>query len=438
MQQQTRRAGLAVAAAVLAIASTATSLTTPSAAQAAAPSVRHCSVPDAGLGTRSAPAESGLDPTKLAEAVRFAQSRMRLTVRIYRHNCLVASNKLSSVTGKVPLNIFSSTKSVVAILAGIASRDGALDIDAPIGRYLPAGMGDRTHRAITVRQLLTQSSGLKQSIFSEALPSMAGLDRNVVEQALALPIVRRPGTYFQYSQRGPDLLAYVVERAVGTDLQAFAQERLFAPIGIQRSDWLWMRDRSGHTYGWADLFMKGDALSKIGLLLTNDGRWGDRQLIARNYMKQLRAPSATNPCYGYLVWLNRKPCIQPSVPSRVARHALLFAALPADAYATVGFLHQSNFVVPSLGLTVTWTGTLGDVSLDPSTLISANVNSELYHEFLRKLAAAFRYPRLPDPGPYEQTFNFNVDISQMLDPAVLLSPLGAGPYSGCTILACVD
>ncbi|GAB3697955.1 serine hydrolase domain-containing protein [Saccharopolyspora tripterygii] len=398
-----------------------------------------CALPDAGAPTDSAsPAAQGFDPAKLARAMDFAQSRLRLNVQVHRNNCLVAAGRLNPLTGGVPWNIWSSTKSVVALVAGIARDQGRLDLAAPIGRYLPEGVGDAAHRAITVNDLLTQTSGLKQAIVSDIGASVAGADADVVAQAMAAPIVHPPGTYFEYSQRGPDLLAYVVERAVGEDFQAFAQRNLFDPIGIGAQDHLWLRDRAGHTYGFANLYLPPDDLARLGLLLVNGGNWNDRRVVSTSYLDQLRAPSPTNACYGHLVWVNRAPCVGPSLPSRKVFPAAPLVGMPDDAYAMIGFLQQNNFVVPSLNLVVTWTGALGDVSADPQTLLSASPNSELYHEFLRLLSQAFVQPRLPDPGPYRQTFNFDVQPGQLIDPAITLRSLGVGLNvpAGCTQVAC--
>ncbi|RSN55157.1 hydrolase [Amycolatopsis sp. WAC 04182] len=388
-----------------------------------------CALPAGGAEPRTAtPAQVGMDATKLAEAIRFAASRNRLSVRVFRFNCLVAEGPLNPVTNTVPLNVWSSTKSVVSILAGIAHTQGRIELDAPIGRYLPAGAGwgDAAHRAITVRQLLNQESGLKQSIGTEAASSVLGLDTNVVKQALALPIVREPGTYFDYGQRPVDLLAHVVERAVGQDLQTFAQHNLFGPIGISRSDYVWLRDRTGNTYGFANLYLKPGDLARVGLLLLNNGDWRGKQVFAPGYLTRATKPSDTNPCYSHLFWLNRAPCVGPSIPSRHVYSQAPLAGMPSDAYATVGFLHQSNFVVPSLGLVVTWTGVLGDHSLDPATLQSISPNSELHHGFFRLLGRAFTDLGLPDPGPYRPEYNFDVRPGQFADPEVLLGAFGIG------------
>ena len=155
-------------------------------------------------------------------------------------------------------NLWSGTKSVVALVAGAAVDEGLLRIDEPIGRYLPPGLGDAGHREITVRNLLTESSGMEVAVAAEGATGLAQLDPNVVAQALAMPIERPQGTMFRYSQRAVDLLVYVIQQSVGEDFQSFAQRKLFDPLGIARSDYYWARDRAGNTYGHAHLILPPD------------------------------------------------------------------------------------------------------------------------------------------------------------------------------------
>src|SRR5699024_9305472 len=133
---------------------------------------------------------------------------------------------------------------------------------------------------------------------------------------LALPVEHEPGTFFEYTQHGPDLLAFVVQRAVGEDLQRFAQDNLFTPLGIDEGDYYWARDRSGNTYGYAFLYLPPVDFARLGLLMLNVGQWRDEQIISADYIDQARMPSETNRCYGYLFWVNDSPCTGPSFPSR--------------------------------------------------------------------------------------------------------------------------
>lgn len=420
--------------------------------QAAPPTdVRTCSAPSdpaAGFETASA-SEVGMDAAALQRAVDFASSRLRTNVQIFRNNCLVGSGPFNGATGNTPWHLWSSTKSVVSMLAGIAVTQGRLDVDSPIGTYLPAGEGDDAHRALTVRQLLTQSSGMDQGIVAEGIVPGLGFGVDAPGQALRLPI-SRPGE-FQYSQLGPDLLAYVVQNAVGEDLQQFAQRELFGPIGIAPTDYYWARDRTGHTYGFALLYLPPNDFARLGMLMSNDGQWNGRRIIGSDYIAQLRTPSDANACYGFLFWLNKTPCTGPSFPSQQTLDTPMLAGMPDDAYAMVGFLQQNNFIVPSLGLQVTWNGVLGDVSPDLSTILSASTNSELYTNFFRALSDALPDENLPSV-PYEPSFNPNVNVSSFFDPGILLGTLGLGPNAplpagpiappvsdakpGCFVFAC--
>lgn len=144
---------------------------------------------------RSDSAAQQLDPAAVRDAVAYAQTHLRLSVRIYRNNCLVGTGPLDPVTQNVPTNVWSSTKSVVSMATGIAYGQGKLGLDDPIGDYLPEGpgWGDEAHRAIIVRNLLQEASGLKEAILSEA--ATTGNDPHVARQALALPLTGHGGHF---------------------------------------------------------------------------------------------------------------------------------------------------------------------------------------------------------------------------------------------------
>ncbi|MGW4244974.1 serine hydrolase, partial [Nocardia sp. NPDC004722] len=124
----------------------------------ATPGPMRCAEPSGRDFQRAAPEEAGVDSGGLADALAFAASRNRLNVQVFRHNCLIGEGPFNAETGGVPWNVWSVTKSVVSLLAGIAWDQGALDIDAPLDRYLPPGVGDAEHRAITVENLLQETS----------------------------------------------------------------------------------------------------------------------------------------------------------------------------------------------------------------------------------------------------------------------------------------
>jgi CubicO group peptidase (beta-lactamase class C family) len=399
---------------------------------------KHCALPDADHNVgRATSAQENLNPADVQAAITYAETHLRATVQIFRNNCKVAEGLADPVTEKTAWEIFSSTKSIVSILTGIAWDHHKLKLSDRIGKFLPhgKGWGDRAHRAITIRDLLTETAGLRESILSEF--ASTGTDPNVAQEALAQPLVHKPGSTFDYTQRVPDLLAYVVQRAVGEDLQTFAQHNLFTPIGIPVNGYFWLRDRSGNTYGYANMFIPPAQFARLGLLMQNDGVWRGHRVLSSAYIRKLRTPTSTNACYGFLFWVNAgRSCASANIPSEQLVHHRMIPAAPRGLYAMVGALQQNNFMIPSLHMTVTWTGVLGDTTTNlPGVLSASGGASDLYDNFFRLLMRGVTDRHIHDPGPYRSPpQDFDVNPTNFISPSVLATDLVTNP--NCNVLFC--
>ena len=110
--------------------------------------------------------------------------------------------------------------------AAILYDRGKLDLDAPVRRYLP----EFTHNAITVRHLLTHSSGLKPSgVFWQKAKDRQGIMR----QIYALPAGDPPGTAYKYQDFNIILIGEIVARISGQPLDRFLQREVFGPLGMK-------------------------------------------------------------------------------------------------------------------------------------------------------------------------------------------------------------
>ncbi len=400
--------------------------------------MKHCALPAAGQQVGSAtPAQEDLRAADVADAINYADTHLRASVQIFRNNCRVAAGLLDPITDNAAYEVFSSTKSVISILTGIAYDHNELKLSDHIGKYLPhgPGWGDTAHRAITIRDLLTETAGLRESILTEF--ASTGTDPDVAQEALAQPLVHRPGTFFEYTQRVPDLLAYVVQRAVGEDLQKYAQQHLFGPIGIPLDSYFWLRDRSGNTYGYANLFIPPTQFAKLGLLMVDDGAWRGHRVLSKRYIRMLSTPTATNRCYGLLFWVNAgRWCTSANIPSAQTVHHRMIPAAPRDLFAMVGALQQNNFIIPSLHMTVTWTGAFGDTTLNlPGVLSASPGGSDLYDNFFRLLMRGVTDQHIRDPGPYRSPpQDYDIDPVNFISPAVLATDLVTNPQ--CNVLVC--
>lgn len=126
-------------------------------------------------------------------------------------------------------DLASLTKVVgTATAAMILYDEGRLDLDAPVSRYLPAFSGGNKD-LVTMRQLLTHTSGLPAGRDLRRLASSAMEARSIVTST---PLVCQPGACQVYSDLGADVLGFAVEAIAGQGLDAFLEERVFAPLGM--------------------------------------------------------------------------------------------------------------------------------------------------------------------------------------------------------------
>ena len=199
------------------------------------------------------------------------------------------------------------TRSVTPMVLGFAVADGALELDDPIGAYITEWRDD-PRGAITVRQLAQNSSGL------EVAPQL-GLEvihgnkdlclvycGDVVRASLAYDKTSEPGTKFEVAQENMQLLALVIERAMGQPIQDILSERVWQKIGA--TDATFQMDRPG---GVARVMCCMRAAprdwARFGVLMLNGGKWNGEQVLPQGWVDTMATPSPANPRFGIGLWL---------------------------------------------------------------------------------------------------------------------------------------
>lgn len=371
----------------------------------------------------------GFDQARLDAAIAFGERIPSTAIRVYRHGCLAGKSTLDPASAYVPQPLFSGSKTVLSLAVGRAITLGYLKLDDPIGMYLPEA--DASHGALTVRHLLTQTSGLQLVLADEA----AALTADPVQYTLALPSWYAPGTEFMYAQNTLTTLSRVLERATGQDFQAFAQQELMAKVGIARDHWVWLRDRSGTTFAWGGLLLRPDDQARLGHLMLNDGKWGTAQLISHAYINQATTGTAANPGHGFLLWLNAGDTFKAASIGRPVpvAHPVL-PGTPRDTYASLGAMGQMTVVVPSRDLVFVRNGPGG-----ADTVEGKDVN-----ELARLVIAAVNdMPQITEPGPYDYAAPASTGDLVSLDNNIAdwrlvgtLLGVGAGATPGCNLVLC--
>ena len=218
----------------------------------------------------------------------------------------------------------SVTKTVASVVIGVAITRGDFpSIDTPVLTFFDttkvANIDDRKRR-MTVRHLLTMTGGID---WNENLPyidpnnTATGLEASAdwVQFTINRPMMREPGTVFNYSSGESSVLAYVFSQATGMDLEEYAARHLFTPIGIEH--WFWKRTPSGSLDTEGGLYLDATDLARIWYLYTQRGMWNGTRIVSDDWVKLSTSPLISvgnrpgGAQYGLKWWLYPDP-IDPS------------------------------------------------------------------------------------------------------------------------------
>lgn len=131
-------------------------------------------------------------------------------------------------------DLASLTKVIATTTAAMILYDeGKLDLKAPVQRYLPEFTGDMKDQ-VTIEHLLTHRSGLAPG---RQLWKTARTPAEAKQQVLESRLQQRPGALYNYSDLGPDILGWVIERISGQSLDQFTESRIFEPLGMDDTGW---------------------------------------------------------------------------------------------------------------------------------------------------------------------------------------------------------
>lgn len=266
---------------------------------------------DSGAGlVYSDPAAQGMDGGVLEGAASELSGKPFVhSLVVMRHGAVVMERYFNGSAPGDSNAIHSSSKSMLAMLVGIAIEEGHIaGVDQPVSELAPdlfEGVGPEV-AGITVGQLLTMSAGFewREDVSEYQLQN----EPNWIGAIVDLPLETEPGAKFNYSTCQSHLMGAVLAHATGSSLCDYAHDKLLRPIGAEAERW--GRDPQGYFSGGYNVTMSPLELLRFGQLVVDRGSFGGVQVVPADWVdasvdEQIVDGGAY--WYGYYFWLFRPP-----------------------------------------------------------------------------------------------------------------------------------
>ena len=275
--------------------------------------------------------ERGMDTAQIINVTKLILSDTIPNIHsllIFKDNDLVYENyfdgkdeKIGKKLGYIQHNITdlhdcrSISKSVTSACVGIAVAKGLIkSIDEPIFSYFKQyeSSFDATKKKITIRHLLTMTSGLKwNEDISYRDPRNTELRMDIscdpIGFILGRTMVSQPGTVWNYNGGNAQLLAEIIKSVSGLSLDKFAAQELFVPLGISKYEWTPLTENMPAAA--SGLRLRSRDLLKFGILYMNDGKWQNKNILDSTWVNSSLAYAITRPSakdkyagYGFQFW----------------------------------------------------------------------------------------------------------------------------------------
>jgi CubicO group peptidase (beta-lactamase class C family) len=245
----------------------------------------------------------------------------------------------------------SVSKSVTSVLIGIAIGRGEIaGLDIPVMPFFdayPSDDRDPRWQEMTVRDLLTMTSGIEwdeSSVpYTDPANTCAAMEASEdwIRYVLDQPMRQSPGERFEYNSGVTMLLAHILVEATGRQVEDYAREHLFRPLGIE--NFYWKETPTGLNDAEGGLYLEPADLARFGLLILQDGVWNERRILPADWVAQSMQPATR-------------------VPDWEGRYGFQWWLLPYDgeqaryAYAALGYGGQLLLIVPEYALIAVFTG----------------------------------------------------------------------------------
>jgi len=267
-------------------------------------------------------------------------------------------------------SVQSVSKSITAIAIELLIDQGRIgSLDVPMSTWIPGWTQDPVKSTITLRMILSQTSGMAPDTDQIQYPGALRAG-DLVAYSSNSELDATPGTQFLYSTMGVSLLQPVVAQAAGTGFTNYVYWNLFHPLGIE--DAYWEKDQAGHEFAAGGLKLSTKDLVQVGKLMLGHGIVNGQSVLSERGWSELTQKSQSLHNYGLLWWLEQ-PGSSPALSSDPSLLSIFYA---------YGYGGQYLVVYPDKGLIGVRTNAANIRVTDPTEF-----EAEQYYTFLTRMAA---------------------------------------------------
>lgn len=231
----------------------------------------------------------------------------------------------------------SGTKSFSGVLALCAVEDGFLTLDEKASATLVEWAEDPVRRDITIRELLTLTSGIpggESALTTGRVPSYA--------EAVKVIAVAKPGEKFSYGPQPFQVFGEILRRKLASKpetVMGYLERRVLSPLGIKPPRW--RKDADGNIHLPSGAALTARDWAKFGEMVRRDGQG----VLPPGKIAECFRGTKTNPGYGLTWWLPSQGPTGGAVPRQMGG-----PWLPKDTWMAAGAGGQRLVVIPSLKL----------------------------------------------------------------------------------------
>lgn len=314
--------------------------------------------PDAGLLMVSA-ANRTISSDALQQATEYARINNSSALIIWRNGAIEAEQYFGDNDADTLLNSRSFAKPLTTIAIGRALQLGKIEsLDQPVADFIPQWRDDPLKSRMLIRHLLDMRTGF--------LPQAAAFEPNHILNRAYLhprhteviindyPLVGQPGARYDYSNATAEMVAPVIEAATGRSYQEFIGTEILAKVGAAGGE-IWINRPGGTVHSGCCILLPARDWLRLSVVLLDGGRWQGEQLIAADFVTEMRQPTRQNPYYGMGVWLAgdyiaERGVANPDRGEYTTLHSAPYAA--SDLFLFDGNANQTSYIIPSEGLVI--------------------------------------------------------------------------------------